>query len=291
MNPLKNPGKFLVLVRSDSPDAQGLAEFVANFLSDLGHEVRVEVHGDVKPDVGNPARHASYVDDCALVISMGGDGTMLRAVELATISEVPVLGVNLGHLGYLAHIEPDALEESLKRFIAGDYQVESRMTLSVSVAQDGASYQELFQAALNEAVIERSLAGHTIGFEVSISGTPFSSFAADGIIIATATGSTGYNMSARGPILSPDLEAIVVTPISPHMLFDRSLVLSHGQDVEISMTGSRSGELVVDGIHLARLVPGSRLRCRPGKLPAKLVVFDDPNFHLILKNKFQLKDR
>jgi NAD+ kinase len=279
--------RFFVLLRSDSPEANASAKSIFHYLENLDHQVEICEHS------GEPLTQASCLEisKSDLLISLGGDGTMLRAVETAVLSDTLVMGVNLGHLGYLTHVEPETVESSLERFIRGDFQIETRTMLSVDLTSADGQPVNCFPAALNEAVLERSLAGHTIRFEVTIAGTAFASFAADGIIISTATGSTGYNMSARGPILSPHLNALVVTPISPHMLFDRPLVLSEQEEIEISLIGTRSAELVVDGIRIGTFEPGTTVTCSTAKTPARLVVFEKPSFHAILKDKFQLKDR
>ena len=171
-----------------------------------------------------------------LAVSLGGDGTMLRTVDLVSPAGVPVLGVNLGHLGYLTAVEPDGLRDALRRFLAGDYQVEARMTLDVSVTDDGGAgrHRRAARSALNDLVLQRPAGGHTVRTEVSVNGEPFLTFAADSLIVATPTGSTAYNLSARGPIVSPRARVQILTPVAPHMLFDRSLVLDAEDVIAIS---------------------------------------------------------
>jgi NAD+ kinase len=224
-----------------------------------------------------------------LAVSLGGDGTMLRTVDLVSQSGVPVLGVNMGHLGYLAAVEPDELRDALKRFLAGDYQVEARMTLDVSVS-DGrvGTSSVLHRSALNDLVLQRGAGGHTVSAEVAVNGTPFLTFAADSIILATPTGSTAYNLSARGPIVSPRARVQILTPVAPHMLFDRSLVLDEDDEVSVKLCGGRPADLVVDGWKAATLEPGQTLHSRRGARDALLVRFGERDFHDILKRKFNL---
>lgn len=224
-----------------------------------------------------------------LVLSVGGDGTMLRSVRLLGGAPVPLLGVNIGALGYLTEVEPDMLGEALKRFTAGAvegaWHVDERMMLDVAV--NG----ERVGRALNEAVVEKAEAGHTVRLVASIDGEPFTSYAADGLIVATPTGSTAYSLSARGPIVSPRHRALLLTPVSPHMLFDRTLVLDPSEVVEIEVTGHRRAELAVDGQPVAALDDGDVVRCAPSDATARFVRFGVERYHQILKAKFGLADR
>jgi NAD+ kinase len=211
---------------------------------------------------------------------------MLRAVDLVCGEDVPVLGVNVGHLGYLTQVEPQDLTASLERFFAGDYAIECRMTLDVALEASGRH-----ATALNEAVVEKTVAGHTIRLAASIDGRPFITYAADGLIVSTPTGSTAYNLSARGPIVSPRLRAIIVTPASAHMLFDRSLVLDAAEAIRLEVIDDRPANLVVDGRDLGKLAHGEAIICAAGSHDARLVSFGRRDFHRILKSKFGLADR
>lgn len=224
-----------------------------------------------------------------LVLSLGGDGTMLRSVRLLAGAAVPLLGVNLGALGYLTEVEPDTLEEALGRFVAGStngsWHLDERMMLDVAV--NG----EVVGLALNEAVVEKAEAGHTVRLLASIDGEPFTTYAADGLIVATPTGSTAYSLSARGPIVSPRHRALLLTPVSPHMLFDRSLVLDPSEVVDIEVSGHRRAELALDGQPVASLAEGDVVRCAPSASTASFIRFGAERYHQILKAKFGLADR
>jgi NAD+ kinase len=160
--------------------------------------------------------------------------------------------------------------------------------LSVEVESEGAARGAWY--ALNEAVVEKLRAGHLIYLDVSINGSAFTSYAADGLIVATPTGSTAYSFSAGGPIVSPDLRCTVLTPISPHMLFDRSLVLAEHEEVAFVVNG-RNVALTIDGRELGELCSGDRVRCRVATEPLRLVSVRPRDFHQILKTKFSLPDR
>ena len=277
----------------ERPEAVALAGRVGTWLREQGHQAHVaegQAH-DLVPGRGD--------DDIDLAVSFGGDGTMLRAVELASPAGVPVLGVNLGHLGYLTEVEPAGLQHALERFLAGDYGVEERMTLQVMVqgappadVEDGEVSAPRSLLALNEMVVEKPVPpGHSIRLAASIADRPFITYAADGILVATPTGSTAYNLSARGPIVSPHLRALIVTPVSPHMLFDRPLVLGPSEAFRLELLEGGPAVLVVDGSCAQNLGPGDAVVCRAGHHPARLVTFGRRDFHAILKAKFNLTDR
>jgi NAD+ kinase len=266
--------------RDDRDEASALAKRATDWLEARGHRA---ISAQL-PD------GTVSVDGADLLVSVGGDGTLLRAVESAATAGIPVLGVNMGTLGYLTQVEPTGLEEALEHFLAGDYQVEDRMTLRVTVTDaNGAVLLE--RTALNEATVEKTVPGHTVRVGLSIDGRPFVTYAADGLVVSTPTGSTAYNFSARGPVLSPLLRAIVVTPVSPHMLFDRALVLEPTQELRLDILDPRPAVLVVDGATAATLEPGATVRCGEGAQAARLVTFGDLEFHAILRAKFHLADR
>jgi NAD+ kinase len=272
------------VVHPDRPDAADIARQAAAWLEGRGHRA-IEVW-----DTGPITALDGTIE---LAVSLGGDGTMLRTVALACTYGTPVLGVNLGRLGYLTEVEPDGLERALERFLSGDYSIEERITLEVALERAGADGPELDGrvVVLNEAVIEKTVPGHTIRVAAAIAGRPFVTYAADGLLVATPTGSTAYNLSARGPILSPGLRALILTPVSPHMLFDRPLVLEPDQWVRLELLGPLPAVLVLDGQSADTLVPGEAVVCRVGPAPARLVTFGPRDFFSILRARFHLADR
>ena len=201
-----------------------LADDVLDWLADRGHETRLLPEDAAlvgRPDLAVPAEELAVGAD--VVMSLGGDGTMLRSVELAADEDVPVLGVNLGQLGYLTEVEPGGMRMAVKRFLSGSYSIQERMRLDVEVRRAGSDPVRL--RALNEAVVEKSEPGHTVRLEVELDGRPFTSYVADGLVLATPTGSTAYSFSVRGPIVDPEHRAVLLAPVAPHMLFDRTMVL------------------------------------------------------------------
>ncbi|MHB8244928.1 MAG: NAD(+)/NADH kinase [Acidimicrobiales bacterium] len=227
--------------------------------------------------------------DVDIAISLGGDGTMLRTVQLALQRGVPVLGVNLGRMGYLAEVEPTSLESALDRIARGDYRVEHRMVLEVDV--ETAMHGSRRLLALNEVIVEKTAPGHTIRVGVAIGGRPFLTYVADGLLACTPTGSTAYNLSARGPVVSPMLRAIVLTPVAPHLVFDRSLVLEPDEAVQMSLLDGHPAAAVLDGSRVIPLGAGDSVTCRGAVESARLVTFGDLDFHAVLRSRFGLTDR
>ena len=229
------------------------------------------------------------LSDADVVVSLGGDGTMLRSVRELDGAAVPLLGVNLGSLGYLTEVEPGDIDMALQRVFSGsaegEWELDDRMMLDVFV--NG----RFVGRALNEAVIEKSHSGHTVRLLARIDGAPFTHYSADGLIVATPTGSTAYSLSARGPIVSPRHRAVLLTPVSPHMLFDRSLVLDPSELVEIEVSGHRPAELAIDGHPVGTLDDGDVVSCTPSTATASFVRFGAYQYHQILKAKFGLTDR
>ena len=242
----------LLVAHHDRLEAAALARLAATWLAQHGHTAWMT------PEDAEPLELLDLVSErrpesAALALSLGGDGTMLRTVKMLGGSGVPIIGVNIGLLGYLTEVEPPALTAALERWNAGsdvgEWRIEERMMLDATLHRSGATPGDTSEmwTALNEAVVEKQEAGHTVRLLVRIDGAPFTSYAADGLIIATPTGSTAYSLSARGPVVSPKHRALLLTPVSPHMLFDRSLVLDPDEQVEIEVIGTRPATLSIDG--------------------------------------------
>jgi NAD+ kinase len=271
---------ILLVVHPQRSEAWQLATTARQWWERQGREV-IEVR-----DAG-PGELLAGRDDLELAVSLGGDGTMLRTVELVLQARVPILGVNLGRMGYLTAVEPSGIEEAFEKVLAGDYLVEERMALEVEL--DGAGHGRY--TALNDAIVEKTEPGHTIRVAVEIAGRPFLTYVADGILVSTPTGSTAYNLSARGPVVSPLLRAMVLTPVSPHMLFDRSLVLEPEESIRLTVLEGRSAAVVIDGARIIGLTLGDSVLCRAAAEPARLVSFGERDFHGALRARFGLTDR
>jgi NAD+ kinase len=276
----------------ERPDIVDIIEQTMTWLAKNDHE------GWLHPDDGDELGLHHHIGERPLseadvVLCLGGDGTMLRAVGALDGASVPLLGVNFGQLGYLTEIEPADLIDALERFTMGEqdggWHLDVRLMLHIEAHRFGSTLGQW--RALNEVVVEKHEAGHTIRLLARIDGEPFTSYLADGLIVATPTGSTAYSLSARGPVVSPRHRALLLTPVSPHMLFDRTLVLDPTETVEIEVAGHRRAEVAVDGQLVLTLDEGDVVRCRPAAETASFVRFGPYRYHQILKSKFGLTDR
>ena len=281
-----------LIVHLGRESASAQARQLAADLAAAGHEVRAPGEDASVAELAG----VRVVDGPALaqgldlVVSLGGDGSILRAIELTGAAEVPVMGVDHGQLGYLTEVEPDQAADAVARFLAGEQSVEERMLLDIEIdAGDGTVVER--HLALNEAVVERSADVNTIRLRVDIAEEFFTTYAVDGMIVATPTGSTAYAFSARGPIIDPAHRSLLLTPVSPHMLFDRSLVLEPTTPVTLTVDGHRPATVSVDGRRIATVGEGATIRCSAARQSARLVTFGSRRFHHVLKAKFGLNDR
>lgn len=229
------------------------------------------------------------IADVELAIVLGGDGTILRAAEMVRGGTAPILGINMGHVGFLAEIERDDMDDAVRRVIARDYRVEERLALAVKIqdAEDRVIYETW---ALNEATVEKASRERMLEVVMAVDGRPLSSFGCDGVVIATPTGSTAYNFSAGGPVVWPTVEAIAVVPLSAHALFARPLVVGPDASVavEVLERTSGSGILWCDGRRSHELPPGARVVVRRSSRPVRLARLHPAAFTDRLVRKFRL---
>ncbi|MGB0437986.1 MAG: NAD kinase [Mycobacterium sp.] len=226
-------------------------------------------------------------EGCELVLVLGGDGTFLRAADLARNVEIPVLGVNLGRIGFLAEAEADSIDAVLEHVINRDYVVEERMTLDVAVRAGGRLLNRGW--ALNEASLEKGPRLGVLGVVLEVDGRPVSSFGCDGMLVSTPTGSTAYAFSAGGPVLWPDLEAILVVPNNAHALFARPMVTSPAATIAIEIeAGGHDALVFCDGRREMILPAGGRLEVTRCGTPLKWVRLDSAPFTDRLVRKFRL---
>jgi NAD+ kinase len=242
------------------------------------------------PDLGYVAilDHDIVPSELELVIVLGGDGTILRAAEIVRGYSAPLLGVNLGHVGFLAESERDDLADAVKRAVARDYLVEERMTLSVRVkVGDEVVYSSW---ALNEATVEKASRERMLEVVIEVDGRPLSSFGCDGVVVSTPTGSTAYGFSAGGPIVWPTVEAITLVPLSAHALFARPIVVGPDSPlaIEVLERTDGTGVLWCDGRRTHDLAPGARVVVRRSSTPVRLARLHQGPFTDRLVNKFEL---
>lgn len=285
--------RILLLVHPTRTDAQELAVEVAARLYDQGVQpvaLASDIHGTRLADdphlvMADPAAPAL---GCELVCILGGDGTILRAAELSRGADVPLLGVNLGHVGFLAEAEREDLGSTVDRIVARDYTVEHRITLDVVAIQDGA---EVFRSwALNEVTVEKASRERMIELTAEIDGRPLSTWGCDGIVMATPTGSTAYAFSAGGPVVWPDVDALLLVPVAAHALFARPIVVSPRSRLAVEVLPHTDGNGVVwcDGRRAVELPPGARIQVQQSTEPVQLARLRSDPFTDRLVEKFDL---
>jgi NAD+ kinase len=221
-----------------------------------------------------------------LIVTVGGDGTFLRGARVAAELDRPVLGVKVGRLGFLTEVEPDEALDLIGDALAGRASIEERLAATAS-SEGGAEFVP--QWALNEIMVEKRARHRLVRLAVEVDGEYVTTFSADGVVVATPTGSTAYSFSARGPIVSPNVRCLVLTPIAAHMVFDRSFVLGADQQVVLEVVGDEPGLLSADGRESVELPVGSRARIGAAERPARLVRRPDaPPFLSRVRDKFEL---
>ena len=289
---MSEPRRVLLMTHPGRPEALEVAIGVAERLADAGIEVRIPAGEIAETVLGqHPVSVVHEGDDPAtgveLVVVLGGDGTILRGAEMARGAGVPVLGVNLGHVGFLAEAEREDVDATVEHIVDRAYRVEERMALDVVATLDGRRIAHTW--ALNEATVEKASRERMLVLTVEIDGRPLSTWGCDGVVMATPTGSTAYAFSAGGPIVWPELDAILVVPNNAHALFARPMVVAPTSRVAVE-TGVHSGPavVVVDGRRLVDVPPGSRVEVVRGARPVKWVRLDDSPFTDRLVTKFEL---
>lgn len=272
------------VVHAGRPAALEAASGLVAWLAERGVTTRQLADEAVGAEEETP--HAAFAAGLDLVVSVGGDGTFLRAAHVASQEDCPVLGVKVGRMGFLTEIEPVSAPDVLQKVLDGTARIEER--LAVLAEPVGASGFEP-QWGLNEVMVEKRARHRLVKLAVLVEGEYVTTFSADGLIVATPTGSTAYSFSARGPIVSPAVPCMVVTPVAAHMVFDRSFVLSSGERVTLEVVGDEPGLLSADGREGLELPVGARVRIGAAPRPARLVRRDDaPGFLTLVREKFDL---
>ncbi len=283
----------LLVTHTGRPAALRSAHLVVDRLTRAGMTVRVLKQEAEEPNLSgvelvDPSPTAA--EDAELVVVLGGDGTLLRGAELARASGTPMLGVNLGRVGFLAEAEREDLTEVVERVVERRYDVEERMTVDVLVRTNGDVVGRDW--ALNEASVEKVSRERMIEVVVEVDGRPLSRWGTDGVVCATPTGSTAYAFSAGGPVVWPEVEALLLVPISAHALFNRPLVVSPDSVLAVEMQPEGGhGVMWCDGRRMMDLPPGARVEVRRGELPVRLARLHQAPFTDRLVAKFALPVR
>jgi NAD+ kinase len=282
----------LLIAHTSRHPILGLAMRAVEQLAAAGFEIRM-LAGEAQAADGGPVTIVEperAADGAELLLVLGGDGTFLRAAELARPTGVPMLGVNLGHVGFLAEAEPAALPAVVTAIVEGRYTVDERVTVDAEVMTGDAPPETAW--ALNEVSLERTNRERVLEVAVAVDGRPLLRFGCDGVLCATPTGSTAYAFSAGGPVVWPTVDALLVVPNAAHALFTRPIVVSPGSTVDIDLQGgAHAGVLSCDGRRSLPVPPGARVRVSRGSLPVRIVRLGEWSFADRLVTKFQLPVR
>ncbi len=286
--------RILLVAHPRRPEALTVAKGVVERLTHLGIDVSLQTEEAQALDLKDSARvhvaskEEQVAEGCDLVVVLGGDGTILRGAEFARRVDVPLLGVNLGHVGFLAEAERDDLDATVEHIATNNYAVEERMTLHVDAKLHG----ELIASswALNEVSVEKAARERMLEATIEVDGRPLQSWGCDGVIVSTPTGSTAYAFSAGGPVIWPQVEAILLVPSAAHALFARPLVLGPDSHlaIEIMAATEGSGVMWCDGRRHVALPPGARIEVRKGIRPVRLARLSRAPFTDRLVAKFDL---
>jgi NAD+ kinase len=284
------PDIVLLVAHTQRQGAVDVARDLVRRLSEAGVVVRVldteaeALACEVAEVVANDSAAGA---GAGLVIALGGDGTLLRAAELARPQGAPLLGVNLGHVGFLAEADPVSLDVTTERILTGEYDVEERLALEVAVIRQGETV--IRDWALNDVSVEKAAREHMLNVVLEIDGRPLSRWGCDGIVCATPTGSTAYAFSAGGPVVWPSVQALLVVPLSAHALFARPLVVSPDSTVAVELTrADATAVMFCDGRRTHQVEPGDRLEVVRSDAPIRLVRLRKAPFTDRLVDKFQL---
>lgn len=282
--------RVLLVTHTGRPAGVDVAREVTKRLTEAGMQVQMLRTEAV--DLGCPAAAipdgADPGERCEVAVAIGGDGTILRAAELTRPSGTPVVGINLGHVGFLAEAESDDVEATVSALVARSYVVEERMTLDVEVLRDGVVISR--QWALNEASVEKAARERMLEVVMEVDGRPLSRWGCDGVVFATPTGSTAYAFSAGGPVVWPQVDALLLVPLSAHALFSRAMVVAPTSKlaVEVLAATHGGGVLWCDGRRTFDLPPGARIEVTQGTRPVRLARLRQAPFGDRLVAKFDL---
>lgn len=250
--------------------------------------------GDVTDsrEIQAPYDSKYVMENSDFVISLGGDGTLLSTARTVFKYDIPVLGINLGTVGFLAEVEINEIEKAIERLSKGDFKIKGRMVLSAVVERNG---ETVFNSmALNDVVVSRDGLSRIIRLKVTVDGQFIDSFPGDGVIVSTPTGSTAYNLSAGGPIVQPDMRLMITTPICPHTLYSRSFITSPERELSISVNDDYpdSATMTMDGQEGFNIIAGDRIVIKQADKDIRFVSINSGiNFYDVLRAKIRVCDR
>ncbi|MGH2830957.1 MAG: NAD(+)/NADH kinase [Actinomycetota bacterium] len=277
-----------LVLHGDRPEAAECGRWLAEALTKRGVQVFAQAaDAERLKDTATTASQTDLDRGFDVMFALGGDGTFLRAAEAAARSDTPLLGVNLGRVGFLAAVERADLESALDRILADGIATTQRMTLDAEVLVDGRALHRLW--ALNDIGVSKLEPGRLIKLGIAIAGEQFTTVAADGVVVATPTGSTAYSFSSGGPVVAPDVDCLIVTPVSPHLAFDRSVVTGPDDLVEITVLPDPDAVAVsADGRPWIEVPAGAVIRIRRSERRLRIASVDATPFWRLVRTKFRL---
>lgn len=282
--------KIGIMAKVHDPRCQGIANELLSWLTAHGHEPLVEAH--LARHMGCAGLEKNVIGCQAdLMVVLGGDGTLISAVRAIGTHDVPILGVNLGSLGFLTEITVDELYPALDSWFNGNHQISERMMLEVALCRNGTILES--HQVLNDVVINKGAMARIIDLETSIDGLSLTTFKSDGLIIASPTGSTGYSLSAGGPIIHPLMQCIVITPICPHTLTNRPVLVDDSSLIAVRLNSLPDEEvfLTLDGQVGVRLKGGDVVTVTRGKKKAQLISSRQRHYFEVLREKLKWGER
>ena len=276
--------KISLIVNKDKPLALGAAQRVVRELAPYGVEL-LSCEGCPVEGTAVMSSAEEIIRACDIAVTVGGDGTIIHNAKFAALYEKPLLGINLGRVGFVANIEPDELDE-LKKLVTGEYRVQKRMLLEITVDKDGEQRQ---LTAVNEAVIHRDALSNMVDISVELDGERIISYRADGMMFSTPTGSTAYSFSAGGPIIEPDMRCILLTPICPYALSSRQVVFTEDSVLcaRVHPESTLKCYMTVDGQNNIPISSDDMITVRKSPKALQLIILKEKNFYTLLNEKLK----
>ena len=282
--------KIAIFAKVHDPRCQDVAIELIQWLETRGLTPLVESHLSRHLSCQGAAEHIDIPGSADMVVVLGGDGTLISVARLVGDREVPILGVNLGSLGFLTEVTLDELYPALESCLSGDYRVSERMMLRASVERDGIEIES--HQVLNDVVINKGALARIVDLMTTVDGSWLTTFKSDGLIICTPTGSTGYSLAAGGPIIHPALDCLVITPICPHTLTNRPIVVDAGASITVTLKSDKEDVfLTLDGQVGMELQGGDIIRVRRAERRTRLVVSRSKDYFEVLRTKLKWGER
>lgn len=281
--------RFGIISNPEKDPQYVFARYAASRIKESGNQAVIDEYYSNSELAGDPSTEISSYEHCDMIFCLGGDGTFLSAVHDHFLKDVPIIGVNLGSIGFLAEIQPDKFDEYLTRILNNEYRIEKRIQLEAAVFREDGTPKGA-GICLNDAVVARGQSLHVFTLDLFIDKDYVERLSGDGVIISTPTGSTAYSLAAGGPIIKPDMHALLVTPICPHTLNSRCYVVSDDSRVEIHLKNFTEPPILsFDGRNEIKLEPMDHIIFTKSRHPMKIVRVGDSNYYQTIRKKIRAR--